>query len=98
MAQGECLSFVLGKEDGALCFPADSFIAVKSTDFGCAAQGVREIEEWMCRSSGIPLEKLRQHLFLFRDRDATSHLLRHVLLSRSMGLVVLRTGVILYVS
>ena len=39
-------------------------------------QGVREIEEWMSRSSGIPLETLRQYLFLFRDRDATSHLLR----------------------
>lgn len=41
-----------------------------------ALQGVREIEEWMSRSSGIPLKTLRQHLFLFRDRDATSHLLR----------------------
>lgn len=41
-----------------------------------ALQGVREIEEWMSRSSGIPLETLRKHLFLYRDRDATSHLLR----------------------
>ena len=39
-------------------------------------QGVREIEEWMSRTSGIPLETLRQYLFLFKDRDATSHLLR----------------------
>ncbi len=39
-------------------------------------QGVREVEEWMSRSSGIPLEELRPHMFLFRDKDATSHLLR----------------------
>ena len=41
-------------------------------------QGVREVEEWMSQSSGIPLEELRPHMFLLRDRDATSHLMRHV--------------------
>jgi glutamyl-tRNA reductase len=30
----------------------------------------------MARSSGIPLPELRPHMFLLRDRDATSHLLR----------------------
>ena len=30
----------------------------------------------MSRASGVPLEQLRPHLFLLRDRDATSHLLR----------------------
>jgi glutamyl-tRNA reductase len=39
-------------------------------------RGVREVEEWMSRASGVPLDELRPHLFLLRDRDATSHLLR----------------------
>jgi glutamyl-tRNA reductase len=39
-------------------------------------RGVREVEEWMSHSSGIPLEELRKHMFLYRDRDATHHLFR----------------------
>jgi len=39
-------------------------------------RGVREVEEWMARSSGVALDELRPHLFLLRDRDATQHLLR----------------------
>ena len=39
-------------------------------------QGVREVEEWMSGSSGIPLEELRPYMFLFRDKDASGHLLR----------------------
>lgn len=39
-------------------------------------RGVREVEEWMSKASGIPLEELRPYLFLLRDRDATGHLLR----------------------
>lgn len=39
-------------------------------------RAVREVEEWMSKASGIPLDELRPHLFLLRDRDATSHLLR----------------------
>ncbi len=42
------------------------------------------MEEWMSRSSGIPLEELRPHMFLFRDKDATSHLLRCAL-TRAAG-------------
>ena len=38
--------------------------------------GVREIEEWMMRSSGLDLDTLRPFLFLLRDSDATYHLLR----------------------
>ncbi|CAD7703471.1 unnamed protein product [Ostreobium quekettii] len=38
-------------------------------------RGVREVEEWMSRVSGIPVEELRPSLFLLRDRDATNHLL-----------------------
>ncbi len=30
----------------------------------------------MSQTSGIPLEELRPHMFLLRDRDATSHLMR----------------------
>ena len=39
-------------------------------------RGVREVEEWMSRISGVPLEELRPYLFLNRDRDAVWHLLR----------------------
>eukprot|EP00879_Flechtneria_rotunda_P008477 GHRR01008882.1.p1 GENE.GHRR01008882.1~~GHRR01008882.1.p1 ORF type:complete len:452 (+),score=130.69 GHRR01008882.1:99-1358(+) len=39
-------------------------------------RGVREVEEWLSRSSGVPLDELRPYLFLLRDRDATHHLLR----------------------
>jgi len=39
-------------------------------------RGVREVEEWLSRSSGVPLNELRPYLFLLRDRDATHHLLR----------------------
>lgn len=39
-------------------------------------RGVREVEEWLSRSSGVPLADLRPYLFLLRDRDATHHLLR----------------------
>lgn len=39
-------------------------------------RGVREVEEWMSKASGVPLEELRPYLFLLRDRDATAHLLR----------------------
>lgn len=39
-------------------------------------RGVREVEEWLSRTSGVPLDELRPYLFLLRDRDATQHLLR----------------------
>lgn len=39
-------------------------------------RGVREVEDWLSRSSGIPHEELRPYLFLLRDRDAVHHLLR----------------------
>ena len=47
-------------------------------------QGVREVEEWMSQTSGIPLEELRPHMFLLRDRDATGHLMRSATLSCSL--------------
>lgn len=39
-------------------------------------RGVREVEDWLSRSSGVPLEQLRPYLFLLKDRDATHHLMR----------------------
>lgn len=39
-------------------------------------RGVREVEDWLSKSSGVPLEELRPYLFLLKDRDATHHLLR----------------------
>jgi len=39
-------------------------------------RGVREIEEWMSKASGVAVEDLRPYLFLLRDRDATHHLMR----------------------
>ncbi len=35
-----------------------------------------QVEDWLSRSSGIPLEELRPYLFLLKDRDATHHLMR----------------------
>lgn len=39
-------------------------------------RGVREVEDWLSRSSGVPIHELRPYLFLLKDRDATHHLLR----------------------
>lgn len=39
-------------------------------------RGVREVEQWLAKSSGMSLDELRPYLFLLRDRDATHHLLR----------------------
>jgi len=39
-------------------------------------RGVREVQEWLAKYSGLPIEELRPHLFLLRDRDAIRHLLR----------------------
>jgi glutamyl-tRNA reductase len=44
------------------------------------------------QSSGLPLEELREHLFLLRDRDATSHVLR---VSAGLDSLVLGEGQIL---
>lgn len=37
-------------------------------------RGIREVTEWMAKTSGIPLGELRQHLFMLRDNDASQHL------------------------
>jgi glutamyl-tRNA reductase len=55
-------------------------------------RGVREVEEWMSKYSGVPLEELRPHMFLLRDQDATSHLLK---VSGGLDSVVMGEGQIL---
>lgn len=37
-------------------------------------RGIREVMEWMSKTSGIPVSELRDHLFMLRDGDATRHL------------------------
>lgn len=37
-------------------------------------RGIREVMEWMSKTSGIPASDLKDHLFILRDSDATRHL------------------------
>jgi glutamyl-tRNA reductase len=39
-------------------------------------RGTREVEEWMSQASGVPLEELRQYMFLYHDGEATEHIMR----------------------
>ncbi|KAK9843108.1 hypothetical protein WJX74_007123 [Apatococcus lobatus] len=39
-------------------------------------RGMREVKEWMSKSSSVPLDKLEPHMFAYRDGDAAEHLLR----------------------
>eukprot|EP00899_Mesostigma_viride_P029426 jgi/Mesvir1/9669/Mv12154-RA.1 len=55
-------------------------------------RGVREVTEWMSKTSGVPLDELRPHLFVLRDRDATEHIM-HV--SGGLDSLVLGEGQIL---
>ncbi|EFJ28894.1 hypothetical protein SELMODRAFT_171031 [Selaginella moellendorffii] len=55
-------------------------------------RGVKEVTEWMSKTSGVPLEELRQHLFILRDRDATQHLFK---VSSGLDSLVLGEGQIL---
>ncbi|CAG9461821.1 unnamed protein product [Pedinophyceae sp. YPF-701] len=38
-------------------------------------RGALEVQQWMSKISGVPLDELRPHLFMLRDQDATWHLL-----------------------
>jgi len=55
-------------------------------------RGVREVEEWMSKQSGIPLDELRPYLFLLRDRDAVNHVLQ---VSAGLDSLVMGEGQIL---
>lgn len=71
-----CWCFACSRVPGSSISRQMSSTADCSTDAWVVMQGVREVEEWMSQASGIPLEELRPHMFLLRDRDATSHLMR----------------------
>ncbi|CAL9146870.1 unnamed protein product [Musa hybrid cultivar] len=55
-------------------------------------RGIREVMEWMAKTSGIPVSELRQHLFVLRDSDATRHLFE---VSAGLDSLVLGEGQIL---
>ncbi|KAJ3682210.1 hypothetical protein LUZ60_014783 [Juncus effusus] len=54
--------------------------------------GIREVVDWMSKTSGIPASELRQHLFMLRDSDATRHLFE---VSAGLDSLVLGEGQIL---
>ena len=37
-------------------------------------RGLKEVEEWMVKHSGVDVESLREHLFVLKDRESTGHL------------------------
>ncbi|XP_078162297.1 glutamyl-tRNA reductase 2-like [Carex rostrata] len=55
-------------------------------------RGIKEVIDWMAKTSGIPAEELRQHLFMLRDSDATRHLFE---VSAGLDSLVLGEGQIL---
>jgi glutamyl-tRNA reductase len=55
-------------------------------------RGLREVEEWMVKHSGVELDALRENLFVLKDREATAHLLR---VSGGLDSVVMGEGQIL---
>ncbi|XP_058081070.1 glutamyl-tRNA reductase 1, chloroplastic-like [Magnolia sinica] len=55
-------------------------------------RGIREVTEWMAKTSGIPVSELRQHLFLLCDNDVTQHLFE---VSSGLDSLVLGEGQIL---
>ncbi|CAL9065539.1 unnamed protein product [Musa banksii] len=54
--------------------------------------GIREVMDWMAKTSGIPVAELRQHLFVLLDSDATRHLFE---VSAGLDSLVLGEGQIL---
>ncbi|ONK71595.1 uncharacterized protein A4U43_C04F10310 [Asparagus officinalis] len=55
-------------------------------------RGIREVTDWMAKTSGIPASELREHLFMLRDGDATRHLFE---VSAGLDSLVLGEGQIL---
>ncbi|WOL09601.1 hypothetical protein Cni_G18354 [Canna indica] len=55
-------------------------------------RGIREVMDWMAKTSGISVEELREHLFVLRDSDATRHLFE---VSAGLDSLVLGEGQIL---
>ncbi|KAA8538227.1 hypothetical protein F0562_027950 [Nyssa sinensis] len=55
-------------------------------------RGVKEVTEWMSKTSGIPVSELCQHQFLLYNKDATQHLFE---VSAGLDSLVLGEGQIL---
>ncbi|MED6114730.1 Glutamyl-tRNA reductase 1, chloroplastic [Stylosanthes scabra] len=55
-------------------------------------RGVKEVTEWMSKTSGIPVSELCQHRFLLYNKDATQHLFE---VSAGLDSLVLGEGQIL---
>ncbi|KAJ0025218.1 hypothetical protein Pint_08552 [Pistacia integerrima] len=55
-------------------------------------RGVKEVTEWMSKTSGIPVSELCQHRFLLHNKDATQHLFE---VSAGLDSLVLGEGQIL---
>ncbi|KAM1775046.1 hypothetical protein ACFX11_044353 [Malus domestica] len=55
-------------------------------------RGVKEVTEWMSRTSGVPVSELCQHRFLLYNNDATQHLFE---VSAGLDSLVLGEGQIL---
>ncbi|KAF8377429.1 hypothetical protein HHK36_030806 [Tetracentron sinense] len=55
-------------------------------------RGVKEVTEWMAKTSGIPVSELCQHRFLLYNKDATQHLFE---VSAGLDSLVLGEGQIL---
>ncbi|KAL2489101.1 Glutamyl-tRNA reductase 1 [Forsythia ovata] len=55
-------------------------------------RGIKEVTEWMSKTSGIPVSEICQHRFLLHDKDATQHLFE---VSAGLDSLVLGEGQIL---
>ncbi|KAI4337562.1 hypothetical protein L6164_015960 [Bauhinia variegata] len=55
-------------------------------------RGVKEVTEWMSKTSGVPVSELRQHQFLLYNKNATQHLFE---VSAGLDSLVLGEGQIL---
>ncbi|XP_022865014.1 glutamyl-tRNA reductase 1, chloroplastic-like isoform X1 [Olea europaea var. sylvestris] len=55
-------------------------------------RGIKEVTEWMSKTSGLPVSEICQHRFLLYDKDATQHLFE---VSAGLDSLVLGEGQIL---
>ncbi|KAJ4964869.1 hypothetical protein NE237_016718 [Protea cynaroides] len=55
-------------------------------------RGIREVKDWMAKTSGVPVSELQQHLFLLYEDHATKHLFE---VSAGLDSLVLGEGQIL---
>ena len=37
-------------------------------------RGLKEVEDWMVKHSGVAVEEFREHLFVLKDRESTGQL------------------------